>query len=92
MKILPNFSSPRDEYGAADDKIGNLSPFSKESPNTWFTMAELEFRIFRINQQGAKYNYVVAAIDLETAYEVIDIIFHRKIHREIIPTTTWKRK
>lgn len=37
-------------------------------------MAEAIFKIFKINRQETKYNYIVAAIDLKTAYEVIDII------------------
>lgn len=77
MNIEPS-SLPRDESGAANDKIGDLRlelpSFWKMDPNTWLIVVETRFRIFRINRQETKYNHVVAAIDLQIAYEVMDII------------------
>ena len=61
------------EVNAASVKIPE---FWSKSPEVWFAKVEAQFGTKNITQDQTKYDYVVSALDMETAEEIQAILLH----------------
>jgi hypothetical protein len=59
---------------AANAVAVKIPPFSPSDPDLWIAQVEAQFKAKNITSQGTKFAHVVAALSLEAATEVRDLI------------------